>query len=1435
MSTWSLINSSIAQTLVGNVLSQSVSITGVQVGDLLLIPVVTNTSVSSIADNATGSSNNYFPIFSTTNTSGQKAILYGSIITNSFSGTATITVTFPGTSFPAVGAIDLRYSGLVFWATDGIASQGNISSQSPASGNITTTQNDLLISIVGFGASSTIAATGAWSLVNSANYSGVSYGMGILAILNAAPQTIQGTAHLGTSVSWSCGVVGLAALTSGPSSPIVVVPYVEQSAHLIHCLTVANAVSAPVSPLLTVTGVNSVPIFSKNGSAIPNIQGPFWPNSTFTTAFVDFQIPAATTISPTDILTYTSLNNWLTTAVGNAGAVTGAPVANYAGQLAPGFGTFAVNGSSVPVPGFNLTNAQRTMLLGYVAGWGAQGGSGAYYSLVQNWLHRGIWANVATVDQYGHPKTISAAASAQITNIGSSNLVDSRQTPFPTGIWTIMVDETNPSSPMPVSLTVFGPGYAHIINPSGRIAGTIINGIEVGVKWLFDFEYTSSNPSSWSAQLSVTVSSPTGTYPCNWTLQNEALVPPLPYSGSPNIPQISRRKDPYGTIASISVPGNFQLDQGVINNLTTPSGRGPAIMRYVDCEINVDGLSSENDNGDQQNQINFPWNSSGRQIQIQSIRNYNISNTPNVWFAEALPNTPALGGGPWPYAIQPANVGYLNWSGGSTQWAVGEIVTTAPHGLKNGLVLLTGAALASITFTNGGSSTVTGDLRNASVKTFVTSANSIAFTFDPGCTPGSGSTLPGGINNVVGTQNLSGCNIQVVIPDSGAIPYELAGAVSSYFQAKHMVNIPIDATDQLVAAIATSTLNSTAPGGWVIPEYGNENWSFDTNRIATFAYGAMNVLGTGPLTYAQFRIQQSWRFRNIFYNIFNAVGRGSEIKFSISGQWTNPGLCQSDLAYANSLNIPVDIYFVAPYYNPPGDSTLAAAFASIYYDQSASSQFGNAYPWTRQMALEYLRHHFKYSTQNNINTQYYPGFQTALATYVNTSSQPPGFIPYLYAYEASITSLCPNISVSDPTLQWKLAHDLFYDPNIVYLYDTYFASLQYGGIQAANCYNYCMGRQNIGSAACWGHTTWAGQTFGTGTGSDGKSVNQFWQVTGACQDFGNVSPMLLSARIWMDASSPAPPIPPSGPPTATLTGPATGVVGTASQFTISLSGLYTGIIALGDGNSGGTFSPVSLTYSGSSSSQSFTYTPAISGSVPISIFTNPPLPQVNSPIFLTVSIPPATSLTISGPSTGVAGNGAGPFYVTPNGLYTGTVTLSDSDGTFYPATLTWSNDSITRTFGYVPGSSGTKSLSITSSPALTYTGSPLTLTVAAAVGYTITGPASGTIGFDSAIFEILPASFVVDDLITLSDGGAGGFFRPFYGYSTFQGPVNYLSSVIFTNSNEPQYFIYHPKAAGTITITLTSARGGVVTGSPITYTCNNPSRQTPYSGNLYSQ
>jgi hypothetical protein len=93
---------------------------------------------------------------------------------------------------------------------------------------------------------------------------------------------------------------------------------------------------------------------------------------------------------------------------------------------------------------------------------------------------------------------------------------------------------------------------------------------------------------------------------------------------------------------------------------------------------------------------------------------------------------------------------------------------------------------------------------------------------------------------------------------------------------------------------------------------------------------------------------------------------------------------------------------------------------------------------------------------------------------------------------------------------------------------------------------------------------------------------------------------------------------------------------------------------------------------------------------------------------------PATSFTFTGPTSGTVDSISTNFTVSPNGIYTGTITpASTGSGTFSPTSLSWDSSSSPQTFTYTPTStSGSPhTISVSSSPTITNSSGTISYTV----------------------------------------------------------------------------------------------------------------------------
>jgi hypothetical protein len=430
-------------------------------------------------------------------------------------------------------------------------------------------------------------------------------------------------------------------------------------------------------------------------------------------------------------------------------------------------------------------------------------------------------------------------------------------------------------------------------------------------------------------------------------------------------------------------------------------------------------------------------------------------------------------------------------------------------------------------------------------------------------TAGSGSALPGKINNCVGSVSLlPSVAASLIVPDSSVMPYEVSAGISGSLPGcNHWVNIPFGATDLCSEEIANRTLAAFPAGRTIYLEYGNEPWNFAQERIYAQAQGMLGCFGYSA-SVAGFNsdrehIHRAFQHRAIWARVFGS--RASEIKLVANIQFFNPlGGPQTTVTYANNYNAnhplaatepgQIDNLGGAPYIDILTDAacidlatgnpiSIRLAVASLASTHPTSIAFNAANPWTRQGILDYFRHQLKYTQQlNGANGVFAKYNGTVLPSYIACGTQPVGFKPALIGYEGSIETLVPGAiqtgaDANGNFLNPRVSHDLQYDPDVYDLNMTLFQVCQQGGMASLCLYSLCQIRYASGSRGngtfVWGQTTWPGQLAGRGNGSDGKAVNQFWATDGNAHDLQNVSPMLQAAIDWIDRSSPTPPPPQS--------------------------------------------------------------------------------------------------------------------------------------------------------------------------------------------------------------------------------------------------------------------------------------------------------------------
>lgn len=341
------------------------------------------------------------------------------------------------------------------------------------------------------------------------------------------------------------------------------------------------------------------------------------------------------------------------------------------------------------------------------------------------------------------------------------------------------------------------------------------------------------------------------------------------------------------------------------------------------------------------------------------------------------------------------------------------------------------------------------------------------------------------------------------------------------------------------------------------------------------------------------------------------------------------------------------------------------------------------------------------------------------------------------------------------------------------------------------------GTDNLGRNFTAGASTTLRQTYANGSNNYAAGIldsnaaktpaGQFSLVTNWSSGSGWFSSLMYSIKPYL---------------AVTLTGPSSGNVNSAStNFTLTPDVAITGTVTItpsGAGSSG--LSPTVLTFSNSSTAQTFTITPLTSGAITLTVTNTTGLNNA-APIVYT-----ANAVVPTAPTIGTA---------IPLNASASVAFIDNSDG---GSAIT--NHTATSTPGSFTGTSATSPITVSGLS----NGTPYTFVVKAtnAVGdssnssasnsvtpyvpassYTFTGPTSGNVRSASTDFTVTPNSTYLGT-VTITPTGAG---------STGLEPV----VLTWNLSSAAQTFTITPLASGAITLTPTNSNG-ISNAANITYT-----------------
>lgn len=1022
--------------------------------------------------------------------------------------------------------------------------------------------------------------------------------------------------------------------------------------------------------------------------------------------------------------------------------------------------------------------------------------------------------------------TVSDAGNAAI----EANFTDYRGYPDQSGVWTVTGNENNVSGAMTVR---FYGGIDGIFYTPTLIHGSVSGNVETGKIW--QFNVTRATASERRLQLFVVVTAASAATSAPFTLSNLIVT-------SPN------RKTKLSQPANQAVP--LTGNGNIVNWLQNSAGTvGSATLR---CWPFQDFVWTNNviDASDLRSPTNFTWQdgpANGNFITVINVRQYQIAsggtlypgwNSPNVFASENWPGTVASGGSPLPWQwVPPGNTvnNTLQWMSlhANCQSIGAEMITSAPHGLKTGMIftppgiagMTTGISIIDV---NNSNNIVTGAVGGGgfTCTILVTGASSFAYLYP------SNSAVTLGTN----TANVSGQNtttaFQINLPITagfGSPPYAaFANLAADIPGCGLQIFMPYCATDACITNIAQQIRDILPVGRKVYPEIYNEHWNFAASNPGFYqCYTFSGLYSTGSVSITSGQPDQFFAYRqshvhSIFYTVFNQAdingitNRGDSIVRMFGGQSGNPNVLHNIALYANTFNtafpssptpLKIDAGLMAPYGNIPDTLASRSVAASTYSSYLGSPQYETNVPWTLGQLTDYMRWCVYYKT----GPLYAPQFSSGSGIGIYTPIAGQTASPFLINYEESIYYAAPNtVSTTTSQLRSYINHDVFFHPYFCDANTAYYTAMQQNGCQLSTRFQSFLVRQPQGISAAtiqgvsddnamslWGQFTWEGMPYGRGDGtldsSGNATVNKFYRDTGSAQDLVNTSPAMQSWNSWALIANAS-----GGGVTTTLTlssNTTTANVGNPIAFTISPNVSVATIATLSDSGGGGTFFPsASATISGSTPA-TILYVNTVAGTYSISLTDSTGIAISGSPISVTYSSFATISLTATNTS-GVPNVAITGFTVTPSQAITAVVAPGDfgSGGVFSPTSLNFSSSSTPQTFTYTQSRFGTFVINISTMGVIDVISPPVYVTISPpATKLTLASTTSGaTAGGTATGFTVTPGGAITGTVVP-ADGGFGGTFSP--------------TSLVFSASSTPQTFTYTQALRGTYNLTVTNNLG----------------------------
>ena len=198
-----------------------------------------------------------------------------------------------------------------------------------------------------------------------------------------------------------------------------------------------------------------------------------------------------------------------------------------------------------------------------------------------------------------------------------------------------------------------------------------------------------------------------------------------------------------------------------------------------------------------------------------------------------------------------------------------EVVCASPHKLHSGQqISIPFANSYPVNDTNGNVLTSGEQVLCAMItgpNTFVTRWYTASYNNKPAATLATTYTIPTPINYTFGLPN-------------GQMPYEACCFLTNYYNCKIHINMPLLGSDGFFYQKAKAILNALTPGRELVIELGDEPGNYYWMQWVEGAFGAITHGSGGNCIGFDWYCDRVNQVNNIFYSVFNAAGRGNELK-----------------------------------------------------------------------------------------------------------------------------------------------------------------------------------------------------------------------------------------------------------------------------------------------------------------------------------------------------------------------------------------------------------------------------------------------------------------------------------------------------------------------------------------------------------------------------